>query len=127
MASGLLVLVVDDNADNRDMCEQYLRFAGCRVETASDGNEGVVKAGALRPDAIVMDLGMPRLDGWEATRRLKADPATRDIPIIVVSAHAYRDDRVRATAAGADTYLVKPLSPQELLRAIRLMLPGPAQ
>jgi two-component system, cell cycle response regulator DivK len=122
MTAGLLVLVVDDNADNREVCEQYLRFAGCRVETAADGREGVAKAAALHPDAIVMDLGMPQLDGWEATRQLKADPATRDIPIIVVSAHAYRDDIVRATAAGADRCLVKPLTPQELMAAILRMM-----
>jgi two-component system, cell cycle response regulator DivK len=117
---GLTVLVVDDVADNREVYAQFLAFKGCRVEMAFDGNEAIAKALVLQPDVVVMDLGLPRMDGWEATRRLKADARTRGIPIVVLSAHAYRDAQERALAAGADCVLAKPMAPEELLHELTL-------
>ena len=115
---GLTVLVVDDVADNREVYAQFLAFKGCRVEIAMDGNEAIAKALDLQPDVVVMDLGLPRMDGWEATRRLKADDRTRAIPIVVLSAHAYREAQERALAAGAYSVLAKPMTPQDLLHEL---------
>jgi CheY-like chemotaxis protein len=119
---GLSVLMVDDVEDNRDVFAQFFEFKGCRVQMAIDGDEAVAKAIAFQPDVVVMDLGMPRVDGWEATRRLKADPRTRRIPIVVVSAHAFRDAQDRAFAAGADLFLAKPIDPQDLLQEVHEVL-----
>ena len=117
---GLTVLVVDDVADNREVYAQFLTFKGCRVEMALDGNEAIAKALLLQPDVVLMDLGLPRMDGWEATRRLKADDRTRGIPVVVLSAHAYREAQERALAAGADRVLAKPMTPQELLHELNV-------
>jgi CheY-like chemotaxis protein len=117
-----LVLIVDDNPDNRDVYATFLAYKGYRTETAADGLEGLLKAGLARPAVIVMDLAMPRLDGWEAMRLLRASPNTRDIPLICLSGFTALQDRQRALAAGADLFLAKPLVPEELLEALRTVL-----
>jgi two-component system cell cycle response regulator DivK len=114
-----LVLLVDDVSDNTDMYAQYLEFEGYQVEVASNGDEGVKMARDLQPAVIVMDLSMPTLDGWAATRAIKADPTTRHIPVIVLTAHAMHGVAETAIAAGADAYFAKPYSPEELEAAIR--------
>jgi two-component system cell cycle response regulator DivK len=115
---------VDDNPDNRDVYEQYLTFVGYRVAVAEAGDEGLVKAAALQPDLIVMDIAMPNLDGLEATRRLKAAPATRHIPVIALSGFTVPDAAGKALEAGCDLFFPKPLLPQDLAAELRLLLPG---
>jgi CheY-like chemotaxis protein len=104
----VFVLVVDDHEDARDGCAQYLEVLGLRVATAEDGVDAVDKALALHPDVILMDLSMPRLDGFEATRRIKADPRTRDIPVIALTALSGEGTFEKARAAGCDGLLRKP-------------------
>ncbi len=113
------ILYVEDNDDNMYMLT--LRFEvldGYEIITAADGAEGVAKAQSEKPDLILMDLNLPVMDGWEATRRLKADPATRDIPIIALTAHAMSGDREKALAAGADDSDTKPVEFNRLLAKI---------
>jgi CheY-like chemotaxis protein len=117
-----LVLVVDDVEDNRDLYAQYLRFAGYRVEQAASGFEALVKVAALRPDLVVMDLSMPGLDGCETTRRLKADPATRQTPVIALTGHAADHSRAEALEAGCAGYLTKPCLPEDLVAVISRVL-----
>jgi CheY-like chemotaxis protein len=117
-----LILVVDDDRDNREMYRHYLEWVGFRVVEAVNGLEAFERASALNPAVIVTDLALPRLDGWEAARRLKANPGTRHIPILAISAHAYGDDVARAYAAGCDVYLPKPCLPEDLARKIRTIL-----
>ena len=121
---GPLVLIVDDFEDNREMYTQFLRFNGYRVAEAVDGLDALAKAGDLRPDLIVMDLSLPGLDGWEATRRLKADPNTRDIPVIALTGHALAGHAEGAKAAGCDAFVTKPCIPADLEAEIRRVL-GP--
>ena len=118
------VLIVEDNEDNRMIYRLGLEHAGYRVLQAVNGAEGVALACASLPDAILMDVSLPVLDGLEATRRLKADPATRHIPIIVITAHAMTTDREKALAAGCDAYLAKPIAPQAVTHAVRGLI-GP--
>ena len=117
-----LVLLVDDAEDNREVYAQFLEFAGFRVEFAVDGIEAVDKAAALRPDVIVMDLSLPRMDGWEATRRIKDAPATRDIPVIALTGHAVSESKRRAQEVGCAGYLTKPCLPEALVSEIRRLL-----
>jgi two-component system, cell cycle response regulator DivK len=117
--AGGLVLLIDDVEDNRDVYTQFLTFHGIRVVTASDGVEGLEVAAKARPRVIVLDLVLPTLDGWEVARRLKADPATKDIRIIVLTGRALDASRTRAVAAGVDAYLVKPCLPDQLLAEVR--------
>jgi CheY-like chemotaxis protein len=118
------VLVVDDDRDARAMYRIYLVHAGCTVRTARDGHAAIAKANDWAPDVIVMDLAMPRLDGWTASRWLKASPATKHIPIIALSAAAVaRED---ARAAGCDGFLAKPCQPDLLWWEIRALLHPPA-
>lgn len=119
---AVLVLVADDSADARALYAEYLEFCGFRVETAADGEEAVRKAQAEWPAVILMDLAMPRVDGWEAIRRLRSDPATADIPIVALSAYAFGDEPDRARAIGADLCLTKPCLPSQVGRVIRAML-----
>ena len=112
------VLLVEDNDDNRIIYATALRFAGYEVMEAVTGTEGVQQARAGRPDLILMDISVPELDGWEATAILKADPATRNILIVAVTAHALPGDRERSMAAGCDGYLAKPITPAALLREV---------
>lgn len=121
-ATAPLVLVVDDSEDNRDVYAQYLRFSGFRVEMAVDGVEAVEKAASLRPDVIVMDLAMPRLDGWEAARRIKAAPATSHVPIIALTGNADSESKRRTQEAGCSGYLTKPCLPDVLVSEIRRLL-----
>jgi two-component system cell cycle response regulator DivK len=120
-----LVLVVDDYEDNRRMFAEYLRLAGFRTEVAGNGAEGLAKATALRPEVIVMDLAMPDLDGFEVTRRLRADEGTRRIPVIALTAFPIAYSRHAALEAGCDTYLSKPCGPKQLLAEIRRLLDSP--
>jgi CheY-like chemotaxis protein len=119
-----LVLVVDDVADQRDIYSQYLRFLGYRVETAVNGFDALAKVRALDPDLVVMDLSMPLMDGFEATRALKADPATRDIPIIALTAYSLHLPEEWALSAGCAAYLRKPCLPADLESTIRKALSG---
>ena len=116
------ILLVEDNEDNRDMLSRRLTRKGYEVTLAVDGGEGVAQALALRPDLILMDMSLPVLDGWEATRRIKADPATRGIPIIALTAHAMSGDREKALAAGCDDYDTKPVELPRLLEKIEALL-----
>jgi CheY-like chemotaxis protein len=116
------VLVVDDSPDARALYGEYLEFCGFRVETAADGEEAVEKARRDRPAVILMDLSMPKMDGWEAIRCLRADPAMAEVPIVVLSAYAFGDEPERAQKAGADLCLTKPCLPSQVGRVIRAML-----
>jgi len=117
------VLYVEDNDDNVFMLKMRLELEdGFEVLVAADGAAGVAMAAAERPDLILMDLNLPVLDGWEATRRLKADPGTRGIPIIALTAHAMAGDHERALAAGCDEFDTKPIDLERLLAKIRAVL-----
>lgn len=117
------ILLVEDNELNRDMLSRRLQRKGYEVVLAVDGDQGVGLAGAELPDLILMDMSLPVLDGWEATRRLKDTPATESIPIIALTAHAMADDRDRALKAGCDDYDTKPVDLARLLGKIEALLP----
>jgi CheY-like chemotaxis protein len=117
-APSPLVLVVEDFPDSRDMYVEYLELAGYRAACARNGEEGVALAQALCPDVVVMDLSLPVLDGWEATRILKSDERTKAIWIIAVTGHGERHYVDRAQAAGVDYLLLKPLGPDDLARMV---------
>ena len=117
-----LVLIVDDNLDAREMYAMYLEHEGFRSTEAADGHAAIDQAKRDKPDLIQMDATMPRLDGWEAARLLKADEETKRIPLIMLTAHAFAEHRDRATAVGADGFLAKPVLPDDLAREIRRML-----
>jgi CheY-like chemotaxis protein len=116
------ILYVEDNDDNVYMLRGRLTRAGFEVAVATDGAQGVAMAASQTPALIVMDLSLPVVDGWEATRRLKTNPATRAIPIIALSAHAMEGDRARAIDAGCDDYDTKPVDFPRLLGKIRALL-----
>ena len=116
------IMVVEDNEYSRDALARRLERRGYQVVLAMDGQQAVAVAHAARPDLILMDLGLPILDGWEATRQLKRDAATRHIPIIVLSAHAMTNDRELALAAGGDEFDTKPVRFQGLLEKIESLL-----
>jgi len=118
------ILCVEDNDDNLFMLQRRLTRAGFEVKVATNGAEGLEWAKTLLPDLIVMDLNLPGLDGWEATRRLKNQPETKHIPIIVLTAHATEGARERAVAAGCDEYETKPTDFVRLVEKIRSLL-GP--
>ena len=119
---GPLVLVVDDYEDNREMYASYLEFSGMRVEQAVNGSEAITKAVTLLPALIVMDLSLPGVDGWEATRRLKQDARTRDILVLALTGHALEGAEQGAKAAGCDAFLTKPCLPEDLCREINRLL-----
>jgi CheY-like chemotaxis protein len=121
-----LVLVVDDYADAREMYAESLLVAGFRVAEASNGVDAVAQARALAPQAILMDLSLPGLDGWEATRRLKADPATRGIPVVAITGHVPAYAVERAAAAGCDRLLIKPALPDQVIAEVRQALANPS-
>ena len=121
------ILLVEDNEMSRDMLSRRLARRGYEVVTAVDGEQGVAKALAEAPALILMDLGLPVLDGWEAARRLKASPATSAIPILALSAHSMADDREKALAAGCDDFDSKPVELQRLLGKIKTLLERSAQ
>ena len=116
------ILVVEDNEPSRDALTRRLARRGYDILVAVDGLEAVTVGRASRPDLILMDLGLPVIDGWEATRQLKADPETSAIPIIVLSAHAMTNDRELALAAGGDDFDTKPVRFEPLLEKIALLL-----
>ena len=117
------ILYVEDNDDNVFMLTRRLSKRGYEVVVAGDGAQGVAKARDEQPALILMDLSLPVLDGWEATRKIKADPATREIPVIALSAHAMPGDREKALAAGCDDYDTKPIEMPRLLAKIAALLP----
>ena len=121
-----LVLLVEDYDDARDMYRDYLEFSGFRVETACDGREALDKARSLSPDVILMDLSLPGIDGWEATRILRSSPETSHLRIIALSAHALGPEGERARAAGCDGFIAKPCLPVDLVNQLAVFLKMPA-
>lgn len=117
------VLYVEDNEDNVYVLKNRLLRAGFTVLVAADGAAGVAMAASEQPDVILMDLSLPVLDGWEATRRIKAAPATQHIPVIAISAHAMTGDREKAMAAGCDDFDTKPVELPRLLEKIHALAP----
>jgi len=118
------ILLVEDNEMNRDMLSRRLQRKGYEVVLALDGQSGVESAQTEAPDLVLMDMSLPVLDGWEATRRLKASPATEHIPIIALTAHAMSSDREKALEAGCDDYDTKPVELARLLGKIETLLGG---
>lgn len=116
------LLLVEDNEANRDMLTRRLERHGYQIAIATDGRAGLEAAQRDLPDLILMDLNLPEIDGWEATRRLKADAATRHIPVIALTAHAMASDRVRALEAGCDDYDTKPVELPRLRSKIEALL-----
>lgn len=120
-----LVLLVEDDAANRGLASRILATAGYAHEVAIDGEDALDKVARRKPDLILMDLAMPGMDGWEASRRLRSDPANASIRILALTAYAMRGDRERALAVGCDDVLTKPYKPAELIGAIeRLLAPA---
>jgi CheY-like chemotaxis protein len=117
-----LILVVDDYQDAREMYAEYLQFSGFRVAEARNGNEAVTQARSLHPDLILMDLSLPGMDGWEATRVLKADDETKHIPIVALTGHALAGASEGARKAGCDSFVTKPCLPDDLVVEVRRML-----
>ena len=120
------ILIVEDDELNRDSLRRLLRRRGFDISVAVDGVAGVEAARTERPDLVLMDMSLPGIDGWEATRRLKDDAATRGLPIIALTAHAMASDRDKALAAGCDDYDTKPIDLDRLLAKIRALLPDTA-
>lgn len=118
------ILYVEDNDDNIYMLERRLKRAGFTVLIARDGAEGVTMAGAEQPDLILMDMGLPVVDGWEATRQIKAAEQTRHIPVIALTANAMSGDKEKALAAGCDDFDTKPVELERLLGKIQALKPG---
>ncbi len=116
------ILLVEDNEMNRDMLSRRLTRHGYQVLLAFDGARAVEVVGSENPDLVLMDMSLPVLDGWEATKRLKADPATRAIPVIALTAHAMAADREKALAAGCDDYDTKPIELSRLLEKMQRLL-----
>lgn len=116
------ILLVEDNEMNRDMLSRRLERKGFEVIIAVDGQEGVDKAHSVAPDLILMDMSLPVIDGWEATRQIKADPTLHTIPVIALTAHAMEGDRDRAVEAGCDDYDTKPVELPRLLEKMEALL-----
>ena len=116
------VLLVEDNEDNRTIYTTILRHVGHEVIEASNGEDGIRLARERQPAVILMDVAMPGIDGWEATRRLKGDPQTARIPVIALTAHAMAEDRQRAADAGCEGYLAKPIEPRRVVEEVKRML-----
>jgi two-component system cell cycle response regulator DivK len=119
------ILVIEDTPDNRQIMRDLLTSVGYTLIEAEDGVAGVAAAIAHVPDLILMDIQLPGIDGYEATRRIKANPATAAIPIIAVTSYALSGDEAKALAAGCDGYIAKPFSPRQLLAKVREILPPP--
>jgi len=122
MEPPALILVVDDTEENRTIVRMCLEDAGYRLDEAVDGLDALAHIARDRPALVVMDLSMPVMDGWEATRRIKANAETRDIRVLVISGHATGDCVTRAEEAGADDIAMKPCLPAELLEKVRRLL-----
>ena len=125
MSQQPLVLVVDDFQDNREMYAEFLAYQGFRVIQAANGLEALDQAFTNRPDIIIMDLSLPVMDGWEATRRLKADTRTHGIPVVALTGHAMHGHSKGAIEAGCDSFVAKPCLPDQLVAEIRKMLSTP--
>ena len=117
------ILVVEDQEDNRQILRDLLASAGYEMSEAGDGEEALTAVSKNRPDLILMDIQLPIMDGYEATRRIKSDPKTHAIPIIVVTSYALSGDETKAREAGCDAYVTKPYSPRALLAKIKEFLP----
>jgi len=117
-----LILIVDDYQDAREMYAEYFQMSGFRVAQAKNGNEALSQARSLRPDLVLMDLSLPGMDGWEATRVLKADDTTKDILIVALTGHALGVASEAARQAGCDAFVTKPCLPDELLVEVRRLL-----
>ena len=117
------ILVIEDQEDNRRILRDLLSNSGFTVAEATTGLQGVEKAAELQPDLILMDIQLPGMDGYEATRRIKAQPELSAIPIIAVTSYALSGDDVKAFEAGCDGYITKPFSPRQLLATVREFLP----
>jgi two-component system cell cycle response regulator DivK len=113
------ILVVEDTEDNRQILRDLLGMAGYEMVEAHDGAQGVAMAAEHKPDLILMDIQMPVLDGYEATRRIKADPALASIPIVAVTSYALSGDEAKTRAAGCNDYIAKPYSPRQMLAKVR--------
>ena len=124
LRSQPLVLLAEDFEDARELYRDFLEFSGFTVETASNGREAIDLALSLLPDLILMDASMPVLDGWQATKELKANPATRHIPVLALTAHAFDDARQNARDAGCDGFVTKPCLPDDLVARVRATLDG---
>jgi len=118
------ILIIEDQDDNRKIMRDLLNTAGYKLIEAVDGEEGVKLAQIERPDLILMDIQLPILDGYEATRRIRASAELKSIPIIAVTSYALSGDDAKARAAGCDSYVAKPFSPRELLAKVREFLPN---
>jgi len=123
-SAGQRLLLVEDNEDNRTIYSTVLRYLGYEVIEAVDGLQAVALARSEQPDLILMDISIPGMDGWEATRVLRQDPATQEIPIIALTAHALPDDRKRAAEVGFTSYLAKPIEPNAVVAEVRRLLGG---
>ena len=119
-----VVLVVEDQEDNRQILRDLLGSVGYEMVEAGDGAAALERAKERRPDLILMDIQLPIMDGYEATRRLKADPSLKSIPVIVITSYALSGDEEKARAAGCDDYVTKPYSPRQLLAKVRQYLPS---
>lgn len=120
------ILLVEDNPDNRTIYGTILRHVGYTVAEAESGEQGLQLARELMPQLVLMDVAMPGIDGWEATRILKADPATAAIPVVALTAHAMSEDRRRAEEVGCDGYLSKPIEPRRVVDEVRRLVGPPA-
>jgi two-component system cell cycle response regulator DivK len=118
------VLLVEDNEDNRTIYSTMLRHLGYQVIEAVDGVQAIALARSEHPDVILMDISIPGIDGWEATRILRGDPSTQAIPIIALTAHALSDDRERAAEVGFSSYLAKPIEPNAVVAEVRRLIGG---
>jgi len=118
------IFVVEDHEDNRQILRDLLGAAGFEMIEAHDGEQALAKVADAKPDLILMDIQLPGLDGYEVTRRIKADPALANVPIIAVTSYALAGDDAKAKAAGCDDYVAKPFSPRQLLAKIREYLPN---
>jgi two-component system, cell cycle response regulator DivK len=118
------ILIIEDQEDNRAIMRDLLTGAGFELIEAADGEEGVKLAQSERPDLILMDIQLPIVDGYEATRRIKAVPELKSIPIIAVTSYALSGDEAKTREAGCDGYVAKPFSPRQLLAKVREFLPG---
>ena len=122
--TGQTVLLVEDNEDNRIIYSTVLRHVGFVVIEAGDGLQAIALARSAKPDLILMDISIPEIDGWEATRILRADPKTQSIPIVALTAHAMADDRERAAEIGFTSYLAKPVEPRAVVAEVRRWIGG---
>ncbi len=120
------ILLIEDNAMNRDMLSRRLARKGYEVVIAIDGQQGIEMARSETPDLILMDMSLPVVDGWEATRQLKSTPETQSIPVIALTAHAMAGDREKAVEAGCNDYDIKPIELPRLLEKIEALLGGKA-